>query len=246
MVAYGEPIPVDLDGDGEPDAVLHEPLGRCSGALIDANVFVTAGHCTEEPAVKAAVWFAEDVDAGIPGNGYPFLEFGVAAGEAYAGEVYTHPDYDPAAFYLYDLGVVVLDGAGYDPGKFASLPVEGALDDVGKGRKKAVIEAVGYGLQDIKPVVQADRVRLKADLMLINPQGQGGGAPLPRSITVSGDAKHGGTCFGDSGGPMLIGTDSDIIGAVNSYGLNGNCAGIGGAYRVDLKVELGWIKTFQK
>ena len=57
-------------------------------------------------------------------------------------------------------------------------------------------------------------------------------------MILSGDAKHGGTCFGDSGGPQLI--DHDIA-AVTSFGLNGNCAGVGGGYRIDNADDIAWI-----
>ena len=250
MVAYSDEL-IDHDEDPLTPDVL-DPLWRCSGALIDANVFVTAGHCTEEPAHRAAVWFAEDVDADFPGNGYPYLELGVDAGAAYAGDPEVHPLYNSAAFFLFDLGVVVLDGDGNDTlSDYASLPTVGAVDDLGKGRKKAEVEAVGYGLQKINPVmIQADRVRLKASLFVVNTTGVAGignfptGEPLPsNSMMVSGDAKHGGTCFGDSGGPVLAG-DSDVILGVTSFGLNGNCAGVGGAFRIDRQAELDWINGF--
>ncbi|MDH3295685.1 MAG: trypsin-like serine protease [Acidimicrobiia bacterium] len=58
-------------------------------------------------------------------------------------------------------------------------------------------------------------------------------------MTLSGDAKHGGTCFGDSGGPILSG---DTIVAVVSFGLNGNCAGVGGVYRIDFAENIDWIR----
>lgn len=56
--------------------------------------------------------------------------------------------------------------------------------------------------------------------------------PGSGSIVVSGDGAHGGTCFGDSGGPMLYG-DTDILIGLYSFRLNGNCAGVGGVYRID-------------
>ena len=60
-------------------------------------------------------------------------------------------------------------------------------------------------------------------------------------MIVSGVSKHGGTCFGASGGSALTG---DTIVAVNSFGLNGNCAGIEGMFRIDRDVELNWIRGF--
>lgn len=225
--------------------------------MISETVFVTAGHCTgpESGAPDAAtpmfasVWFDEDVDALVGDDGYPWYEKATPANNAYTGSPETHPLFEPDAFFLYDLGVVVLDGGGNAAlSEFASLPKEGAVDDLGKGRKRATVTAVGYGLQKINPVmVQADRVRLQADLMVVNTQGVAGVGnikvdPPTNSMLVSGDAKHGGTCFGDSGGPMLI--DDTHIAGVTSFGLNGNCAGVGGVFRIDRDVEINWISSF--
>ncbi len=100
-----------LDGDAHPfvglmvaDDADGNPLWRCTGTLISPTVFLTAGHCTEAPAARATIWFETDVDAGRPGNGYP-----VGGPTSVDGTAYVHPDYDPNAFYLFDLGVVVLD-----------------------------------------------------------------------------------------------------------------------------------------
>ena len=53
-----------LDGNGHPYVGLMvaqdsagNPLWRCSGTLLSARVFVTAGHCTEDPAAHAEIWF---------------------------------------------------------------------------------------------------------------------------------------------------------------------------------------------
>ena len=51
---------------------------------------------------------------------------------------------------------------------------------------------------------------------------------------------RGGTCFGDSGGPLLY-ADTDIILGVTSFGTNGNCAGTGYYYRIDQPDVLAWI-----
>ena len=50
----------ELDGDGHPYVGLMvaldddgNPLWRCSGTLLSEDLFLTAGHCTEAPAVRA-------------------------------------------------------------------------------------------------------------------------------------------------------------------------------------------------
>lgn len=42
---------------------------------------------------------------------------------------------------------------------------------------------------------------------------------------------------------MLLG-DSDVIIGVNSFGLNANCAGVGGAYRIDQPDDLEFISSY--
>ncbi len=53
----------------------------------------------------------------------------------------------------------------------------------------------------------------------------------------------GGTCFGDSGGPDLLG-GTDTVLAVNSYVTNVNCSGVGYSMRVDTPDVLAWINSF--
>jgi hypothetical protein len=236
---------------------------RCSGTLVSETVFVTAGHCTEglDPAEDFVfVWMRSDLEPDPSVWGYPFDFAGI---DSVTGTAYTHPAYLPNAFFWYDLGVVVLDEA-IELDTYAELPSAGEIDDYlaaeGKGRKKATVTAVGYGLQKAvsnpssppgnpdngplpSPVDIAKKTRYQADLMIVDTRGVAGIGSLPdsNSIILSGDAKHGGTCFGDSGGPGLIG---DTLVAVNSFGLNGNCAGIGGMFRIDRQIELDWISTF--
>ena len=38
--------------------------------------------------------------------------------------------------------------------------------------------------------------------------------------------------------------DSNVVGAATSYGVNGNCAGTGGVYRVDRADDQNWLATF--
>ncbi len=235
------------DGDDHPyvglmvaDDADGNPLWRCSGTLISPTLYLTAGHCTEAPAARATIWFDSDVDAGIPDNGYPF-----GGPDSVDGTTFTHPSYDPAAFFLYDLGVVVLDEPVYMD-SYGALPELGVLDEIQGKDKKGALTAVGYGLQEINPTrVTADRVRLQATLDVLNTQGVFG-VPKGTSVAVSGSgvggdsSATGGTCFGDSGGPQFL-AGSNVVVAVTSFGLNGNCAGTGGGYRVDAADDLDWL-----
>jgi Trypsin len=56
-----------------------------------------------------------------------------------------------------------------------------------------------------------------------------------------GQGGSGGTCFGDSGGPVL---DAGQIVAVNSFVLNYNCNGAGFGYRVDTALVYAFLASF--
>lgn len=63
------------------------------------------------------------------------------------------------------------------------------------------------------------------------------------SLLLSNNARTGGTCVGDSGGPSFIG-DSNVIAGVTSFGMNSTCAGTGGVYRIDRADDLEWLAKF--
>lgn len=233
----------ELDGNRHPYVGLMvaqdaqgNPLWRCSGTLLSSTLYLTAGHCTEAPAAHVEIWFDADVESGIPANGYP------NTGDV-GGTPYTHPNYDPNAFFLFDLGVVVLD----KPVKmrtYGSLPRQDVLDALAtrRGTQDVSFTAVGYGLQESFPdaasfLANNQRVRMVAHphLLQIN-----SGFTGDFSLLLSNNANTGGTCFGDSGGPNFI-DNSTVLAGVTSYGLNGTCAGTGGVYRVDRADDLGWL-----
>lgn len=238
--------------DGEPDGNRHPnvglmvaldatgaPLWRCSGTLVSPRHYLTAGHCTYG-AARVTIWFDADVDAGRPGNGYPF------SGQV-SGTPYAHPLYPTASFVVNDVGVVVLDNDFSSP-PYATLPRVGDLDRLARrrGQQDQTFTAVGYGLQKSFPDAAswqnvANRVRMLATprLLQINVPGFTGDF----SMLLSNNAHTGGTCFGDSGGPNFIGSSS-VIGGVTSFGINGNCAGTGGVFRMDTDNVQNWLRTF--
>jgi secreted trypsin-like serine protease len=211
------------------------PMWRCSGALISPTLFLTAGHCTEAPTAHVEIWFDDDVTDAQAHN-YPFV------GEV-SGTPYTHPDYNPNAFYLRDLGMVVLEEP-YPLAEYGTLPTLDQLDALTtrRGKQNVTFRAVGYGLQWINPVfVESARVRMVAypKLNQINAPGFTG----DYSLLLSNNRSTGGTCFGDSGGPNFLGSTYTIAG-VTSFAINGNCAGTGGVFRIDRSWSLNWINDF--
>jgi len=237
----------ELDGDGHPHVALMvamdadgDPMWRCSGTFLSETVYLTAGHCTDG-AARAEIWLDSDVESGIPANGYPFV------GDV-SGKAYTHPDYEnPYPWFMRDVGVVVLDDGSVDLGVYGELPEIDQFDAwKGNAKKDVTFTAVGYGLQEAFPDAAswkdvAERVRMVAypKLIQINVKGSVGDF----SMLLSNNAKTGGTCFGDSGGPNFIG-DSNVVAAVTSFGKNPTCSGQGGVLRLDRAWINDWIADF--
>jgi hypothetical protein len=229
--------------DGVPDGNAHPYVGlavfydaagvpthRCSGTMISATVFLTAGHCTDG-AESARVWFDEYVSGAV---GYPRTG-------GYTGTPSTHPNFVWSIPNTSDVGVIVLDTS---PGVWwASLAEAGMLDSLAtqRGQQETRFTVVGYGLQQIRPNELDDTQRLQATVRLVN---------LRSALTDGYNIHHtnapgtgGGTCFGDSGGPVFLSGTSTIVG-ITSFGLNQNCAGGGFAYRTDIANTLEWVRTF--
>jgi len=240
------------DGNGHPYVGLMvaqdakgNPQWRCSGTLIAPRLFLTAGHCTEAPAAHIEIWFAPGPIELAPG--YPATGSNRCAGITgypctgdVGGTPYTHPQYDPNAFWLHDLGVVVLDRS-MKMKTYGALPALNQLDAL-KPSSSTIFTAVGYGLQKAFPPAAewkdaATRIRMVAypHLVQINTGFTGDG-----TLVLSNNASTGGTCFGDSGGPNFVGR-TNVIGGVTSFGLNWTCGGTGGVYRVDRSDDLDWL-----
>jgi hypothetical protein len=233
----------DLDGDGHPHVGLlifdagGGPAWRCSGTLISPTVMLTAGHCTDG-AEAGRVWFAATEDE-IRAQGYPFG----GSGAIEFTSIHTSPNFNPGAFFLNDVGVVILS-VPVVLSEYGALPSAGQLNAMKtrRGKQNQTFTAVGYGLQFINPVFverDLDRRFAKPRLIQINVPGFVGDF----SVLLSNNHSTGGTCFGDSGGPNFL-ADSNVIGGVTSFGINGNCAGTGGVYRMDRQHDIDWVSSF--
>jgi len=128
--------------------------------------------------------------------------------------------------------------------EYGTLPVVDSLDQLktARGTQDQSFTSVGYGLQQINPVfIQSQKIRMVAypHLIQINVPGFTGDF----SLLLSNNYSTGGTCFGDSGGPNFLG-DSNVVAAVTSFGINGNCAGTGGVFRMDRQNVQDFINNF--
>jgi secreted trypsin-like serine protease len=238
----------ELDGQDHPYVVLllmdvgGAPAFRCSATLISPTVVLTAGHCTDnypgDPYTGMRIFTESDVQNG--NNTYPF---GGGPNSVEAADWYTHPLYETAPFFVHDVGVVILEEPIYLD-EYGTLPEVDQLDvlKTQRGLQDTSFTSVGYGLQQINPVfVQSEKIRMVAHphLIQINTPGFTGDF----SLLLSNNHSTGGTCFGDSGGPNFL-NDTNIVAGVTSFGINGNCAGTGGVFRMDRQNVLDFVEPF--
>lgn len=236
----------ELDGDEHPQVVLiiadvdDWPAWRCSGTLIAPTFVLTAGHCTGEPGEVSGMRIFTESDVQNGDNDYPFVGGNNTIEAVRWG---SHPEFTNSAFFLHDVGMIEL-AEPFVLDEYAVLPEADQLDALKtrRGRQDVSFTAVGYGVQRINPVFyEAERVRMVATphLIQINVPGFTGDF----SLLLSNNHSTGGTCFGDSGGPNFVG-DSLVVGGVTSFGINGNCAGTGGVFRMDRQNVLDFVNDF--
>ena len=247
------PRPVFITS-GEPDGERHSYVGvlvfdneagpavLCSGSLLSSTVVLTASHCTDG-SVAARIWMDEDLSDN--------QEFPFGGATSYEGTPYTNPDFCTGCgpglpgFGFRDVGIVVLS----EPvpmsivNEYAQLPAAGV---VGILENKAAIDFVGYGVQEqVRGGGPPFWVGLLARFFAPSELVSGRFVHSDEFIRIALNASQGtgGFCFGDSGGPDLIGGTAIVI-AVNSHVTNLNCAGVGYSSRVDIPEVLSWIRGF--
>jgi hypothetical protein len=240
-----------------------EFLWRCSGSLISPTKFVTAGHCTDiaEGARSARVYFQQDAGANFnpatgvdPVSGYPETCASGTRGVvcATARRIYNFGFANFAGFpNTRDVGVVILDQKISLP-EYGKLPKAGMLDDLStaRGTLDTVFTVSGYGLtlsvQEHSALTNISfRSRLMALSTLVN---LGSSYTDGYNVQTQGNGDgRGGTCSGDSGGPVFLGGfETNQIVAVTSFGLNAICRGTDYAYRLDRQEVLDWINSIRE
>jgi len=253
-ITGGEP-----DGERHPNVALivfysDEGRYRCSATLVTPTVLLTAAHCTDGTDGATAVTFETTVAEAPPSPlpvaadrsaGYTPEEL-AAAGYA-SGTAYTHPDYSDFTDLdtWNDVGVVVLESpvAGIAPAAIAGL---GRLDQLTQGAlPKTLFDVVGYGTEVRKPEEGPQKPQPMSYPLVRRSTTSPGQKLTPQILQLNGNPNDtrggGGTCFGDSGGPVFL--DGEIV-AVTSYGYTANCRYLGGYQRVDIEAAQGFIEEF--
>lgn len=225
--------------------------GRCSGSLISPRVVLTAGHCVTGVS-SARVYFEQgagvhlDPVTGVdPITGYP------ETGGVHASQLYSY-GFDAAGLPdTHDTGLVILDQPigqtkyASTVTRFAKLATAGSLDRLAtrRGQQDVTFTVSGFGLSYKLPHDRfvSFRERLMATEQLLNLNSALTDGFNVKTSASPGDGR-GGTCNGDSGGPLLYST-TDIITAVDSFGINDICRGVDYQYRVDRTPVIDFIRS---
>jgi len=234
---------------------------RCSGSLLTPTKLLTAGHCTapNSGAVTARVYFQQDAGANFdpvtevdPVSGYPETCAPGTLGYLCATSHELH-DFGFTGLTIpetHDAGVVILDQPIY-LAEYGELAPAGTLDSLAqaRGTKSTVFTVSGYGLtlrvQEHSALANVSfRSRLMARATLVNLRSA---LTDGYNLQTQGNGNgRGGTCSGDSGGPVFLGDSrSNQIVGITSFGLNALCRGTDFAYRTDRAALIAWIENLK-
>jgi secreted trypsin-like serine protease len=202
----------------------------CTGTLVAPRVFLTAAHClVDEPA---DLYVSFDDFVGAPDVG-PDVTL-------YHGQAKGHPLFEDetAPGDTHDIAVVVLDEAvrGIRP---ALLPKKGLLDRLDRQGLEDDFgyTSVGYGREgqtDGEFFGGGSRRFASSDWLSLE----------PAKLTLDQTGDRGGSCRGDSGGPVLLGGTRIVLGIISDG--DPLCEESSVNYRVDTRSALSFVERVIK
>lgn len=257
-------LPAAAITGGEPDGNQHPNVAmiafydgtgrfRCSATLISPTMLITAAHCTDGTVGKTLVTFrsviAEQPPSGLPvaadpSAGYTAAE--ITAAGFLAGTAFTHPLYSHFTDLdnWNDVGVIVLDQPVTNIAPATLAPTH-YLDQFAQPvLNSTLFTVVGYGTEVRKPDSGPQKPQPMSYPLIRRVTTSPGQKLTDQILQLNGNPEDvrggGGTCFGDSGGPVFL---NGYLVAVTSYGYTLNCRYLGGYQRVDIPVVQTWVSS---
>jgi len=248
-ITFGVP-----DGNGHPfvGTLLFERADgfySCSGTMLNPTVMLTAGHCTEEGGVtnlNTWVSFASNITVSTGCNGDRTCirkYFNNAKNGWIPGTPHPHPLYNDYAQFpqTYDAGIVVLSKA-VQFSTYGELPSLNFLDTIRTAAENH-FTAVGYGMQGDIPAFYSDIwARYVGQTQLLELKSTWDGGQTAKYSNNPGIG--GGTCYGDSGGPIFY-SNTNIVVSVVSWGQT-PCIGNDYNFRTDIQTSQDFIDSYLK
>jgi hypothetical protein len=238
-----------------------QALCCCTGTLLSPTVVLTAGHCTFSLTPFISRIWVGPIDT-LDG------EFPFGGENSYDGTAYTHPDF--CHLFLSGLGfgcannLGVPNWASHDFGiivlsepvptsivnEYAQLPPAGV---VGTLKNKTLLDIVGYGSTEQVHIpgeggkfwtFPVEPFHATAEFI----SGNFVHSDEWLRHTTNGVRDNGAVCFGDSGGPTLLGGTDIVLGVASNAPTDlshfGECTSVLYSGRTDTPEILSWIQSF--
>jgi secreted trypsin-like serine protease len=209
----------------------------CSGTLISSTEFLTAAHCV-----------VDNEQYGISIEGVTFDPTFDQDSPLITGTVHAHPLFEREAAYFHDIAVITLNRPVRDVG-YGKLPRAQLLDRLNRegALEQKKFTSVGYGRQERthdpgsgSPTFGSSGVRMFSTQLF---------RTLTKNhlkLSQNPALGYGGTCYGDSGGPIFLGgPSSNQLVALTSTG-DAVCTATSVNYRLDTQEAQDFLKYYDE